>query len=209
MTSDFESARDDLAFLRGLVGEPGESAQTRALGEGYFAGGLIYGGQMLLHAGQGLGLLPQAGLGALAIGLGPTILFVPIISWIIVRNRRNEAKAGLVARAIGRMFGIVGLANLVLIAIIGTIAWRHRSLDIWLIYPCMVFVLQAMAWQFAWMMRRRAWHGLVAFGWYASALAMGLTVSTPTWYILFAGLGLWFCMALPGYLMVRTQRAGG
>jgi len=209
MTSEMQSARDDLAFLRGLVGESGESVQTRALGEGYCAGGFIYGGQMLLHAGQGMGLLPQSGLGALAIGLGPSIVFIPIITWIVARNRGSEGNAGLVARAIGRMFGIVGLANLALIAIIGTVAWRHKSLDIWLIYPCVVFVLQGMAWQFAWMMRRRAWHGLVALGWYAAALAMGLTISTPAWYILFAGLGLWLCMALPGYMMVRGRRANG
>jgi len=206
MTSDIQSARDDLAFLRGLVGEPSETVQTRALGEGYFAGGLIYGGQMLLHAGQGLGLLPMSGLPALAIGLGPTIVFIPVMVWIIARNRRN-AEPGVAGRAVARMFSVVGLANLVLIAIIGTVAWRHRSLDIWLIYPCTVFVLQGMAWLFAWMMRRRAWHGLVAFGWFAAALAMGFTVSSPAWYILFAGLALWLCMALPGFLMVRGTRA--
>ena len=206
MTSDIQSARDDLAFLRGLVGETGESVQTRALGESYCAGGLIYGGQMLLHAAQGLGVLPASGVVALAIGLGPTLIFIPVIIWITVRNRKPEG-AGLVGRAVGRMFGVVGLANLVLIAVIGSVALKKHSIEIWLIYPCTVFILQGMAWLFAWMMRRRAWHGLVAFGWFVCALAMGFTVDNAPLYILFAGIGLWLCMALPGWLMLRHASA--
>lgn len=207
MTSDIQSARDDLAFLRGLVGGTGESVQLRALGESYFAGGLIYGGQMLLHAAQFMGLIPFQGIWALAVSLGPTLVFIPVITWISVHNRKADS-TGVVGRAVGRMFGVVGLANLVLIAVIGTVALRLHSIEVWLIYPCTVFVLQGMAWLFAWMMRRRAWHGVVAFGWFACALAMGIADgSNIGLYVLSAGLGLWLCMALPGWLMLR-QTAG-
>ncbi len=54
MTADSHSARDDLAFLRTLV-EAGDT-YYRPFGEAYFAAGLIYGAQMLMHAGQALGL---------------------------------------------------------------------------------------------------------------------------------------------------------
>ena len=85
MTADAKSARDDLAFLKALVGED-ENSGARSWAEAYLAGGLIYGGQMLLHAAQALGWIAQAPLLGLVIGIGPTVLFVPTLIWI---NRRN------------------------------------------------------------------------------------------------------------------------
>ncbi len=203
MTADAQSAREDLAFLKALVGG-NENAGMRSLGESYFAGGLIYGGQMLLHAAQALGWLPQEGSLSLLISLGPTALFVPVLIWIIRRNRTN-LPSGVVGRAVGTVFGSIGLANLFLILVVGAVAWREGSLATWLIYPCSVFVLQGTAWLFAYMMRRRAWLLLVAFGWFASAVAMAFSVMTSGYYILFAGLGLWLCMALPGWIVLRRD----
>lgn len=204
MTTDSQSARDDLAFLRTLIGDD-ESIQMRSFGEAYLAAGLIYGGQMLLHAAQALGFLPGSGVAALAIGLGPTVLFVPVLAWIIARSRKRPVR-GTVGRAVTGMFGVVGMANLALIAVIGSVAWREGSVMTWLIYPCAVFVLQGAAWLFAFMMRRRPWLLWVALGWFACAVAMALTVTMTGTFILFAGLGLWLCMALPGWIMLR--RAG-
>ena len=203
MTADVQSAREDLAFLKALVGGD-EDAGMRSLGESYFAGGLIYGGQMLLHAAQGLGWLPQGGSLSLLIGLGPTALFIPVLIWIIRRNRTN-LPSGVVGRAVGTVFASIGLANLFLILVVGTVAWREGSITTWLIYPCSVFVLQGAAWLFAYMMRRRVWLLLVAFGWFASAVAMAFSVTAPGYYILFAGLGLWLCMALPGWFVLRRD----
>lgn len=202
--SDAQSARDDLAFLRGLVGDD-ENAQTRSFGEAYFASGLIYGGQMLLHAAQSLGLISQAPPAALLVGVGPTVLFIPVLSWIIYRNRKNAVR-GAVGRAVAAVFGVIGLANLALIAVIGSVAWREHSVTTWLIFPCAVFVLQGAAWLFAYMMRRRAWFAWVAFGWFAAAIGMALSVTALGYFILFAGLGLWACMALPGLAMLRQAR---
>ena len=203
MTADVQSAREDLAFLKALVGGD-EDAGMRSLGESYFAGGLIYGGQMLLHAAQGLGWLPQGGSLSLLIGLGPTALFIPVLIWIIRRNRTN-LPSGVVGRAVGTVFASIGLANLFLILVVGTVAWREGSITTWLIYPCSVFVLQGAAWLFAYMMRRRVWLLLVAFGWFASAVAMAFSVTAPGYYILVAGLGLWLCMALPGWFVLRRD----
>jgi hypothetical protein len=203
MTADAQSAREDLAFLKALVGG-NENAGMRSLGESYFAGGLIYGGQMLLHAAQALGWLPQGGVLSLLIGLGPTALFIPVLIWIIRRNRTN-LPSGVVGRAVGTAFASIGLANLFLILVIGAVAWREGSLATWLIYPCSVFVLQGTAWLFAYMMRRQTWLLLVAFGWFTSAVAMAFSVMTSGNFILFAGLGLWLCMALPGWIVLRRD----
>ncbi|HTP75350.1 MAG TPA: hypothetical protein VMJ73_00110 [Rhizomicrobium sp.] len=204
MTADAQSARDDLAFLKSLLGED-EYSGTRSFGEAYFAAGLIYGGQMILHALQAAGFLPGSGVYALLIGIGPTILFIPVMAWIIWRNR-SKRPAGVVGRSIGAVFGTIGIANLFLIVVIGSVAWREQSVSTWLIYPCCVFVLQGTAWLFSFMMRKHGWHLAVALGWFATAVAMAVCVAASPLFILFAGIGLWFCMALPGWIVLRNAK---
>lgn len=203
MTADAQSAREDLAFLKTLVGG-NENSGMRALGEAYLAGGLIYGVQVLFPVAQGLGWLPQNGLVSLLTGIGPTALFIPVLIWIIRRNR-TDMPSGVVGRAVGAVFASIGLANLFLIVVVGTVAWRQGSQATWLIYPCTVFVLQGVGWLFAFMMRRRMWLLLVAIGWFASAVGMALSVAATSYFILFAGLGLWLCMALPGWIILRRD----
>ena len=201
MNSDVRSAQEDLAFLRAIVERRDGAAAAWA--EGYLAAGLIYGAQMLMHAAQFAGLLPGAGLAALAIGLGPTLVFLPAMIWINWRHRADRP-ATSAGRAVGAVFGAVGAANLALIVIIGSAAWRHHSLAIWLIYPACVFLLQGAAWMVAWVMQRRAWLGVVSAGWFGFAVAMGLSIDRIGLYVLFCGLGIWSCMALPGWLLTRA-----
>ena len=201
MDTDIRTAEEDLAFLRALV-ERSDGTAT-AWAEGYFSAGLIYGAQMLMHAAQLLGLLPGSGLAALAIGLGPTFTFAPVMVWIGWRHRTDRPPTGA-ARAIGAVFAAAGTANLALIVIIGWAAWRNHSLAIWLMYPASVFLLQGAAWMVAWCVRRQAWLGLVAAGWFVFGIAMGLTTDRISLYVLFCGVGIWGCMALPGWVLTRT-----
>ena len=207
MTSDLQTARDDLAFLRSLVGENDDDGQMKLLGEGYLIAGLIYGGQMIGHALQGLGVIPNYPMLGLAIGLGPTIVFVPLLFWWMRRRHRNTVRRGAMNKAIAGLFQILGMTNLVFIVVIAAVAIQQKSFVIWLIYGCSVFVLQGAAWLFAFMMRRQRWHLAVAMGWFVCAIGMALTVNRIPGYILFAGLGLWLCMALPGYVMSRGSQA--
>jgi len=195
------AAREDLAFLRGLFDKGNGSS---ALGEAYFAAGLLYGAQMLLHGAQALNWLPPNGLLMLAIAFGPTLVFIPILVWINWRHRRERPAAA--GRAILAVFGAVGAANLALVAAIGSVAWREHSLTTWLIYPCAVFILQGAAWLVAAVMRRRSWMLAVAAGWMAAGVAMAANVTSLGAYILLAGLGIWTCMALPGWTMMQISR---
>jgi len=208
MNTDAQTAQSDLAFLRSLV-EAGDES-WRPFGEGYLAAGLIYGAQMLMHAAQLPGWLPQAGAPALIIGLGPTLVFFAALSWIIARHKTagpgGISGGGAIAKSIGAVFAVAGLSNLVLVAVIGSVAWREHSFAIWLIYPCAVFILQGAAWLVAFVLRRRTWHGLVALGWFGTAIAMGLSIETAPLFILFAGLGLFACMALPGAVLLGLSR---
>jgi hypothetical protein len=54
-------------------------------------------------------------------------------------------------------------------------------------------------------MRLRNCVFLVAMCWFACAGGMALSVVATGYYILFAGLGLWLCMALPGWVIMRRD----
>ena len=202
MSADSQSAREDLAFMRALAG--GSDDWLLTFGESYFAAGLIYGAQMLLHAAQLFGWLPTTGLWPLVVGLGPTIVFLAVLTWILWRRR--AIRPSTVGRSLGAVFGSVGLANLALVAVIGSVAWRERSLTTWLIYPCAVLVMQGAAWMVSYVIRRRGWLALVSAGWIVCGVAMALVVQSIGYYILIAGLGFLLCMALPGWVMIRLGR---
>jgi hypothetical protein len=206
--SPSDSARDDLAFMRALVEAPGNF--QRSFGEAYFAAGLCYGLQMLAHAGQAMGWIPQDSLYGLSIGFAPTFVFLGLLAWIIARERASGRPAGgAIARAVAAVLSAVGVANLMLVFIIGLVAWREKSLVVWLIYPCTVIVLQGMAWMVIYALRRRAWFGGVALGWFATAavMAVGVAYHNTALFIGSAGLGFLAFMLIPGLVLMRQSRA--
>jgi hypothetical protein len=197
---DAETARDDLAFLRALV-EPDDRWQ-RQFGQVYSTAGACYCTQMLLHGGQFLGWAPASGPVALAIGLGPSVVFLAFLCVFMIRNRQFPV-GGATQKAVGAVFGAVGLANLVLIVAIGSIAWRWHSVQTWLIYPCVVMVLQGLAWLVAYMLRRRGWLALVAAGWFVTGMAMAACIDNMAGYVISAGFGMFAFMLLPGLYTLR------
>jgi hypothetical protein len=199
-----ETVREDLAFMRALVA-PDERWQ-RGFGETYAACGACYGVQMIMHGLQGFGVIPGEGLPALLVVTGPTVVFIALLTWISVRTGRPIG-GGLTSRAVGSVFGAIGLANLVLMALIGSIAWREHNLKIWLVYPCVVLVMQGAAWLVAYMLRRKPWFGLVAAGWFAVGLGMGFAIENPGWFILITGAGFIAFMLAPGVVIMRQARA--
>jgi hypothetical protein len=199
-----DTAREDLAFLRGLV-QPDDRWQ-RKFGETYAAGGLCYGGQMIGHGLQQFGLLASAGPTALLIGFGPTVLFLALLVWIH-RGSRAQAAAGVTSRAMNAVFGTIGLTNFAMVAIFASIAIREQSLKIWLIYAPVVIVMQGAAWLAAFMLRRRPWFAVVAIGWFVTGIGMAAVIDSLGWYILVGGVGFFAFMLAPGVLMMRQARA--
>jgi hypothetical protein len=202
MSAKTHSPAEDLAFMRALV-EGGDREGTAQFGQVYFAAGLIYGLQIVIQSLPGFGI-PLSPTFQLAAGIGPTVVFLIFLAWSLWRYPGRGA--GMAQRAIGAVFGSVSLANIALVCIIGSVALRHRSLEIWLIYPCVVFVLQGAAWVVAGVIRRQTWPGVVGAGWIVAAIAMGFCIGTIPLYTLIAGASLIGLMAAPGAAMMRLGR---
>lgn len=204
-THDTPTPQDDLAYLKSLVAGDRGAQAGRMFGQVYFWAGILYGLQTLVLWAQGAGLITIAELPMLIFIVGVSVVFLALVFWLSWKNR-NISQGSINNRAVGAVFGATGLANLVLIAAIGYRAYVDQSLETWLIYPIVVFVLQGAAWLASFMLMRRAWHGFVALGWFATSLAMSVTVGDLNFAVV-VGIALILFMALPGYVMMRHPRA--
>jgi hypothetical protein len=201
MASDLQSAREDLAYMRSLVSGTGPMQKT--IGEAFTWAGALYGGQCLLHWLQTLGLVPQQGLVALAVVLLPTLVFIVVLTVIIWKDRKTPA-GGVASRALGAVFQGAGLANLVMAFVFAYGASRAESLGLWLYHPIVVCMFQGVAWFVAWVILRRGWLGLVAVGWFATTVALGVAVFADVGaYLLILGVALFGLMAIPGWVIWR------
>jgi len=202
MNDKIKSVQDDLAFLRTVAEGRGGAGLGVAGGALYAGAGLIYGLQCLGHFGQAIGLIRLSPLGNLMLAWVPTLIFLVLMTVVIVIDRKRPT-GGVANRAVNAAFSGTGIANLALIVIFASAAARHRDFHYWLFQPAVVFVLQGAVWYVVFVLRKRLWMALVALGWLASGLAMGLLIERPVLYLLVAGLGLFAWMGVPGYVMMR------
>lgn len=204
MTSDLQSARDDLAYMRTLVG--GTTRMQSTMGELFFWAGLLYGGQCFLHWLQIQGVAPSAGLGAAAIVWLPTLLFCGVLAVIIWKDRKAKP-TGPASRALGAVFQGAGLANLVMAFVFGYGSYQAENFGLWLYHPIVVCMFQGVAWYVAWVVLRRPWVAFVAVGWFAATVAMGVAVFGDIGvYLLILSATLTFLMALPGWVIWRGAK---
>lgn len=203
MTSDLQSARDDLAYLRGLVG--GTGAMQATIGEAFVWAGLLYGAQCFFHFLQAIGLAPYEGALPLAMITLPTLVFVAVLCWILWKDRKTKT-AGAGARALGAVFQGAGLANLVLAIVFAYGADKLQNPMIWLYHPIVVCMFQGVAWFVAYNILQRPWLGLVALGWFVTTATLALAIGSGGVFVLVLGAALILLMALPGYVMWRNAK---
>lgn len=209
MASDLQSARDDLAYMRTLVTGSGPLQST--MGEAFMWAGTLYGGQCILHWLQTLHLMPEEGLGALAISMGPTVVFCIALGFIIWKDRKKP-EGGVASRALSAVFQGAGLANLVMAFVFAYGATKAENFGLWLYHPIVVCMFQGVAWYVAWVILKRAWVGIVAAGWFGTTVALGIAVFGDIGtYLLFLGIALILLMGIPGFVIWRgaTKKAGG
>jgi hypothetical protein len=203
MTIDSKRAADDLAFMRALVEDHGTG--NRSFGINYLAAGILYGVQCFTN-----GLLLVTATEAptfvwLTIGFLPTILFLIVNFYTIWKERSHPFGTGTTKRALNAAFAGAGIANLILALIFGWAAYQKSDWSIWLLFPIVVAALQGAIWFTVAVLRRRIWQGLTAIGWFISAFCLGFLINEPYKYVLVLGVVLLLCMALPGFIMLRSE----
>lgn len=200
------SPEDDLAFMRSIVEGGGRPTMTLAIC--YLAGGLLYGTQCLFHAGQVTGLIRWPDLADLAFVVAISGAFLSILTWAILKDRKEGAARGPLAnRSLNAAFSATGMANAAVIIIFGVGAVRDQDFAIWLYYAAIVFALQAAAWYMAWTLKKKPWMLATALGGWAVAVALGVLVRQPMWYLGVCTVALFALFALPGWILYRDARA--
>jgi hypothetical protein len=203
MTSDIQSAHEDLAFLRGLADDH-PSNTLRPAGAALLTGGLLYGLQCLANWAALAIPLALPTWAWLAVSFGPTILFVAALIWILARDRTPAPRGGT-SRGIIAAFQAAGLTNVVLIAIFAPGALRAQDWSIWFYYPAVLLALWGAVWMIIGLLRRRAWHGAIAAAAFASAVALAQLRDSP-FYVLALGGSLIAVLAVPGAVLMRSAR---
>ncbi|PZO53421.1 MAG: hypothetical protein DCF16_06780 [Alphaproteobacteria bacterium] len=200
MDANMDSARDDLAYMRSLVG--GTERMQKTIGEAFFWAGLLYGGQCLLHWLQTLGLLPSEGLIALAIVAVPTIIFVGFLVVIVMKDAKAPP-SGPASRALGAVFQGAGIANLAMAFVFGYGSAVYEAPGLWLYHPVVVCMFQGVAWYVAFNVLRKRWLGFVAAGWFATTIALGMLMSNTSAFVLVLAIALSVLMMIPGWIIWR------
>lgn len=204
MNAEIESARDDLAYMRSLVG--GTERMQKTIGEAFFWAGILYGGQCLLHWLQTLGLIASEGPIALAIIAVPTIIFVGVLVIVMMKDIKAPP-SGPAARALGAVFQGAGLANLAMAFVFGYGASVYEAPGLWLYHPVVVCMFQGVAWYVAFNVLRKSWLGFVAVGWFATTIALGVLMSQTGAFVLVLAIALFLLMSVPGWIIWRGAKA--
>ncbi|MEQ1812002.1 MAG: hypothetical protein ABL889_18890 [Terricaulis sp.] len=205
MATDIESARDDLAYMRSLVG--GTERMQATIGEAFFWAGLLYGVQCALHWLQTQHLAPDEGPLALAIVVVPTVLFIGVLTMILIKDRKAPP-GGPAARALGSVFQGAGIANLVMAFVFAYGAQAYDSPGLWLYHPVVVCMFQGVAWYVAFNVLRKAWLGVVATGWFVTVIALGVLMSNIGAFVSTLAIALTVLMAVPGWIIWRGAKRG-
>lgn len=200
------SPQDDLAFMRSIVEGGGRPPMTLAVC--YLAGGLLYGLQCLFHVGQATGLIRWPGPANLAFVVMITVAFLAVLTWAILRDRKDGPvnRGPMASRGLNAAFSATGMANTAVIIVFGVGAYRDQDFAIWLYYAAIVFALQAAAWYVAWTLKRKGWMLATALGGWLTAVALGLLVREPLWYLGVCTVALFALFALPGWILFRDAR---
>ncbi len=202
MTGTADTARDDLAYLRGILDErrPG----LRMGGLLYAAAGLIYGGQVLVSAAALSGF---AGLGDGVHGPAAIVanaLYAAVIAIAIWQNRGAPPMRGTATRTLSTAFAGVGIANGVAAIAFAIAGSQLPGWNPWLIFPITVCAFQGAAWLILAAVTRRAWMACIAAGWFLTAPVLAALLGSLDLYLFALAAALLAFMALPGAVLFRA-----
>lgn len=207
MAQDYEQAKDEIAFIRGVLGKTGEA--PLAVGHFYLLAGVVFFlyslREFCLNMGWELPDLftvfrPWDALGVFLMGFG-------ISSYSMWRRGGwvpdDPKDLNPAARAALSAWGHVSFAVLV-----GAFSlWLASGIEA---LPVAGMILLAVCYSIGWSVthavHRVGWHKLVAWGFVVWAVAIG-TAAGSQWLALAIALGLLLLFALPGYRIICEANA--
>lgn len=203
MAEDIQQAKDDIAFIKGFLGGSGRA--PLAVGYFYLLMGVVFSLYALRQFGLDMGwelpsLLtayrPWDTLGLFLVGFGICSSLMWRRPQAVPDNPRDlnpAARAALSAWS-AVSFGVVaGVLSL----------WLSSSMETLPVAGMILFaVCYSVGWSVTHTVHRVGWHKLVAWGFIAWAVAIGVAAGSP-WLSLVIGLGLVLLIAVPGYRIIR------
>lgn len=209
MTTDMQSAREDLAFLRGLVDEDWRP-RAWAFGVIYVVLGAALVAHVLISWGAEAGYLPLQGRSLLATYLA---LYTAVSSvWALLGGRfRRELQPGMASAGVKSRAGaaaLIGsfLGHLVMLGVFVIVALRLEDGVFLQLAPLVLFTLQGVLWFVVHALRRQPWQLVVAIGWLLSTLALAPFVGTDAFGLGVAAAAV-ALMIIPGVQMMRIGRS--
>lgn len=205
MADAIEQARQELAFLKGLVED--SRPVLRPVGVLIGLGGVIHAVSALRFwaiAERWLEwpavLRPWLGLDALLLQLAAMILLAKIApSLMNFPNRSNGPAARGVRAAVAALAWTLGTAGLALWLASGRLETREPLATG---LPVVLFAFTSATWQIIFAIYRERWAAWAAVASALSAIAVGLSAGTPV-YALVIAVGLVASLVMPALPMVR------
>jgi len=201
MSDTMRAAREDLAFLKAIADDRGPLPTL--IGAHMLAIGLPYGLNFILVWAIFAGRAPWWPADWISASWIPgTVVYVPLAVFLHLRGRSYTP--GPTARLFGAAWGAVGLTALPIIAVMAAAQWR-TGIAFATVWPALSFALYGGAWASLALIRGKAWHGVVAAGSFATAVASAALMGAPgAWLVMAAGILLF--LAAPGAAIVRGAR---
>ncbi len=209
MTSDTQSARDDLAFLRSLVDEDWRPGAW-AFGAIYVSLGATLVAHVLISWAAAEGYLPLRGAALVTTYVVLYTVAGFVWTWIGGHVRRESHRhgtqaAGVKGRAGGAALVSAFVGHLVMLAVLVIVAVRQQNPVFLELAPLVLFTLQSVVWFVVHAMRRARWQGVVGCGWLVAVIGLAPLVGTSA-----VGLGIAatavVLMIVPGACLMRAAR---
>ncbi len=191
-------AREDLAFMKAVAEDKGPLPGL--IGAHLLAVGLPFGLNFILVWAVFAGRAPWWPHGLVwATWVPGTLVYAPISLLLHLRGR--SFTPGPTARLFFAAWASVGLIVLPILAVM-TIAQLKTGLAFAMVWPALSFVLWGGAWASLAIIRRKAWHGIMAVISFATALASAALIDAPEAWLVMA-VGILLCVAAPGAAIMR------
>jgi hypothetical protein len=205
-SSDADSARDDLAYLRSLV-EDDWRPGLWAFGAIYATVGITLVAHVLISWGAASGYLPLRGASLVGAYVALYAVASLIWTWIGGKVRRHVQSGAAAASVKGRAGGVAlmstFLGHLVMLAVFVIVAVRQRNGVFLELAPLVLFTLQSVTWFVVHAMRRQRWQLVVSWGWLVAVLALAPLVGTSAFGAGIAVTAI-VLMVVPGVHMMRA-----